>query len=356
MTRRRWNWSIERKLPLLFSVLLLAVVLVMLGAAFQQVRHATLSLATARLKTIAKTYLDLLPLDPATRRTQTATMAADPGVREFVTSGGTRGRDWVLAAMRRIAPDTSSTVVLEVWDTAGHRLILRGDSAWQSDGAPVDQLDSAAVGPYRVRHDTLMYVEVQAAVRQGNEGRVIGRVVQVRRAVLSKRVREFMTGIAGGDVTLLLGNADGDPWTDLEHLIPAPPPEARASVEPTVYQRGEPKFGVAGSIPGTPWKFLVELSQQQWRSPTCDAGTRATAHATAVATTRPGTSRASRGSTPRHRTLAHRADRRWARRWHAPRAAEPGSGARGPSKDRRRRCRGAGSRRRRQSPSWIPAL
>src|SRR5882672_3823213 len=267
MTRRRWNWSIERKLPLLFSVLLLAVVLVMLGAAFQQVRHATLSLATARLKTIAKTYLDLLPLDPATRRTQTATMAADPGVREFVTSGGTRGRDWVLAAMRRIAPDTSSTVVLEVWDTAGHRLILRGDSAWQSDGAPVDQLDSAAVGPYRVRHDTLMYVEVQAAVRQGNEGRVIGRVVQVRRAVLSKRVREFMTGIAGGDVTLLLGNADGDPWTDLEHLIPAPPPEARASVEPTVYQRGEPKFGVAGSIPGTPWKFLVELSQQQLRAP-----------------------------------------------------------------------------------------
>jgi len=89
----------------------------------------------------------------------------------------------------------------------------------------------------------------------------------VRRAVLSKRVREFMTGIAGGDVTLLLGNADGDPWTDLEHLIPAPPPEARASVEPTVYQRGEPKFGVAGSIPGTPWKFLVELSQQQLRAP-----------------------------------------------------------------------------------------
>src|SRR6266545_6295938 len=102
MTRRSWNWSIERKLPLLFSALLLAVVLVMLGAAYQQVRQAALSLATARLKRIAKTYTDNLPLDAATRRTQTAAMAVDPGVREFVMSGGTRGRDWVLAAMRRI--------------------------------------------------------------------------------------------------------------------------------------------------------------------------------------------------------------------------------------------------------------
>jgi two-component system sensor kinase len=267
MTRRSWNWSIERKLPLLFSALLLAVVLVMLGAAYAQVRHAALSLATERLKRIAKTYTDNLPLDPATRRAQTAAMAADPGVREFVTSGGTRGRDWVLAAMRRIAPDTSSTIVLEVWDTAGHRLILRGDSALQSGGPSGQSLDSTSVSPYRVRHDTIIYVEMQAVVRQGTEGRIIGRVVQVRRAILSKRTREVMAGITGGDVAVLLGNAAGDPWTDLEHLIPAPPAEARASVEPTAYQRGEAKFGIAGSVAGTPWMFMVELSRERLLAP-----------------------------------------------------------------------------------------
>ncbi|HEV8401051.1 MAG TPA: PAS domain S-box protein [Gemmatimonadales bacterium] len=267
MTRRSWNWSIERKLPLLFSILLLAVVLVMLGAAYQQVRHAALAFATGRLKRIAKTYADALPLDAANRRKQSAAMAADPGVQEFVMSGGTRGRDWVLAAMRRIAPDTSTTTVIEVWDTAGHRLILRGDSALHSDSAAVQPLDSTAVGPYRVRHDTLMYVEVQAAVRQGNEGRVIGRIVQVRRAVLSKRSRELMMGIAGGDVAVLIGNADGAPWTDLEHLIPAPPADARKSTEPTLYQRGEAKVGIAGTVAGTPWMFMVELSREQLLAP-----------------------------------------------------------------------------------------
>jgi signal transduction histidine kinase len=267
MTRLPWNWSIERKLPLFFSALLLAVVVVMLGAAYQQVRQAALSLATERLKRIATTYAKMLPGDPATRRTQTATLAADPGVRDFVASGGARGRDWVLAAMRRIAPDTASNLALELWDTAGHRLILRGDSTLQSNPSSAPPPDSAVVGPYRLRNDTLIYNELRAAVRQGTEGRIIGRVVQVRRAILSKQNREMITGIAGGDVAVLIGNADGDPWTDLERVIPAPPTEARASRVPLSYQRGETKFGLAGPIAGTPAMFLVEVSRDQLLAP-----------------------------------------------------------------------------------------
>jgi len=267
MTWRPWNWSIERKLPFLFGTLLLAVVLVMLGAAYQQVRHAALSLAVERVQRITKVYVDLLQREPTMRRTQTATLAADPGVRDFVTSGGVRSRDWVLAAMRRIAPDTAPNLALEVWDSAGRRLFLRGDTALRSDPVPAPPLDSAALSPYRLRHDTLMYFDVQAAVRQGTEGRVIGRVVQVRRINLSKLGRETLTGIAGGDVALLIGNATGEPWTDLEHVIPPPPAEARASRQPVAYQRGEPKFGLAAPIGGTPWMFVTELSRRQILAP-----------------------------------------------------------------------------------------
>ena len=267
MTWRPWHWSIERKLPLLFSALLLVVVLVMLGAAYQQVRHAALALAAERVRRITTVYADLLQREPTIRRAQTATLAADPGVRDFVTSGGGRGRDWVLAAMRRIAPDTAPNLAVEVWDTAGHRLFLRGDTALRSDPAPALPSDSAVLSPYRLRHDTLLYFEVQAAVRQGAEGRVIGRVVQIRRINLSKRARETLTGIAGGDVALLVGNADGEPWTDLERVIPAPPAEARASRAPISYERGEPKFGLAAPIPGSPWMFVSELSLPQVLAP-----------------------------------------------------------------------------------------
>jgi signal transduction histidine kinase len=173
--------------------------------------------------------------------------------------------------MRRIAPDSAPNVAIEVWDSAGRRLLLRGDSALRSDAAPALPTDSAILSPYRLRHDTLLYFEVHATVRQGPEGRVIGRVVQTRRVNLSKQGRELLTGIAGGDMTLLIGNADGDPWTDIEKVIPAPPPEARARHDSTVavsYVRGEPKIGAAATIPGTAWMFLSELSRPQILAPT----------------------------------------------------------------------------------------
>ncbi len=267
MTRLPWNWSIERKLPLFVSALLVAVVLVMLGAAYQQVRRAALSLATERVQRLTKVYVDLFQREPTTRRTQMATLAADPRVRDFVTSGGGRGRDWVLAAMRHIAPDTARNLAIEVWDSAGRRLYLRGDSALRSDPATTPPPDSAVLSPYRLRHDTLMYYEVQAVVRAATEGRVIGRVVQIRRLNLSKQAREILTGIAGGDVSLLIGNADGDPWTDLEHVIPALPAAARASRVPIAYERGETKFGLAAPIAGTPWMFVTELSRRQLLAP-----------------------------------------------------------------------------------------
>ena len=271
MTRLSWNWSIERKLPLFFSALLLAVVLVLLGAAYGEVRTAALSFASERVLRSNKEWATVFARSTGTQRTQTSTLAADQGLRDFVTSGGRRGRDWALAAMRRVAPDNAPNLAMEVWDTAGRRLLLRGDSALASDPAPAPASDSAVVGPYRLRHDTLLYYEVEAAVRRAAEGGVIGRVVQVRRLNLSALARQMLTGIAGGDMALLLGNAAGDPWTDLEKVIPAPPAEARAhhdSAFAVSYMRDDSKIGAAAPIPGTPWMFLSELSRRQVLAPT----------------------------------------------------------------------------------------
>jgi len=270
MTRRTWNWSIERKLPLLVSVLLVAVVLVMLGAAYQQVRTAALSFAAERVTRSTKEWVNVSVRSGAQQRTQLATLVADPGVRDFVASGGKRGRDWALAAMRRIAPDNTPNIAMELWDESGHRLLLRGDSAFASDPAPLPASDSGVVSPYRVRRDTLILSDMQAVVRRGPEGPVIGRVVVVRRLNVSALARQMLTGISGGDMSLLIGNADGDPWTDLEKIMPAPPTEARAqhdSIIAAAYVRGDAKIGAAARIPGTPIMFISELSRRQVLAP-----------------------------------------------------------------------------------------
>lgn len=270
MTRLPWNWSIERKLPLLFSTLLLAVVLVMLGAAYQQVRTAALSFASERVKRSTKEWVNASLRSTAQQRSQLATLVSDQGVRDFVASGGTRGRDWALAALRRIAPDNTPNVAMEVWDSGGHRLLLRGDSVFASGPAPLPASDSGVVSPYRVQDDTLILSDMQAVVRRGTEGAVIGRVVVVRRLNVSALARQTLTGISGGDMSLLIGNVDGDPWTDLEKIIPGPPAEARIphdSVIAVSYVRGDAKIGAAARIPGTPIMFISELSRQHVFAP-----------------------------------------------------------------------------------------
>jgi len=270
LTRLPWNWSIERKLPLFVTALLLAVVLVMLGAAYQQVRTAAIGFASERVKRSTREWVNASLRSTAQQRTQLAGLVSDPGVRDFVASGGKRGRDWALAAMRRIAPDNTPNVAMEVWDTGGHRLLLRGDSAYASDLGPLPASDSGVVSPYRVRRDTLILSDMQAVVRPGTEGAVIGRVVVVRRLAVSALARQTLTGISGGDMALLIGNADGDPWTDLEKIIPAPPAEARVShdsVIPVSYVRGDAMIGAAARIPGTPVMFISELSRRQVLAP-----------------------------------------------------------------------------------------
>ena len=271
MTRLPWTWSIERKLPLFFSALLLAVVLVMLGAAYQQVRTAAITFASERVKRSTKEWVNASQRSTAQQRTQLATLVTDPGVRDFVASGGTRGRDWALAAMRRIAPDNTPNVTMELWDAGGHRLLLRGDSLFATGPAPLPASDSGVVSPYRVQHDTLILSDMQAVVRSGPEGAAIGRIVVVRRLNVSAVARQTLTGISGGDMALLIGNADGDPWTDLEKVIPAPPAEARAPHDSAIavsYERGDAKIGAAARIPGTPIMFISELSRRQVLAPT----------------------------------------------------------------------------------------
>jgi signal transduction histidine kinase len=270
MIRLPWSWSIERKLPLFVSALLLAVVLVLLGAAYREVRSAALSFASQRVLRSNKAWVSLFARAVTAQRAQGATLATDQGVRDFVASGGRRGGDWALAAARRVVPDGARNTAVEMWDTAGRRLLLRGDSALTSDPAPLPTSDSAVVGPWRLRHDTLMYYQVGTIVRQGSEGAAIGRVVQVARLNVSAAQREILTGIAGGDIDLMIGNANGDPWTDLEKPIPAPPVAARShpdSTTATTYQSDEPKIGAALQVPGTPWMFISELSRTRVFAP-----------------------------------------------------------------------------------------
>jgi signal transduction histidine kinase len=263
------NLSIARKLPLFVTVLLLAVAIAQLSVGYGSVRKASRALADKRLPLATGVLADLLQTSPT--RARLTALAKDSSVLAFLRSGGRHGREAALAAMRRVTPDTAANAGLELRDFGGKLLLRTGrftiaDSVLVSPGT-----DSAHFGPLLRRDTTLYFAIAVAAGRDGGAERAGGIMQQVARLQLNERTRRTLTGLAGGDVALLFGNAHGDPWTDFATIVPAPPEEVRTSLKPVRYERdGEARRASAKAVPGTPWMVVAELPKRAIAAPARD--------------------------------------------------------------------------------------
>src|SRR5439155_1107330 len=93
------NWSIERKLPLFVTILLVVVAVVQLTIGYGEVRQASRALADKRLPLATRVMADLFQTGQG--RARITALAKDSAIVAFLRSGGRRGREPALAAMRR---------------------------------------------------------------------------------------------------------------------------------------------------------------------------------------------------------------------------------------------------------------
>jgi signal transduction histidine kinase len=254
--------SIQRTFPLFVTALLLAVAILQLSTGYGEVRQAGRSVADRRLRFVDSVLVDLF--QSSQQRGRVTALAKDSAIVAFLRSGGQRGREQALAALRRITLDTASNVRLELRDFSGRLLLSTGRFALGDSVLVSPGTDSARFGPL-LRRDTLLFFGVAAATlgteQAGGGGpeRSGGIVQQVGRLQLNERTRRTLTGLSGGDLAFLFGNAAGDPWTDFASIVSAPPAHVRDSHTPTRYERGEPKRAIAMAVPGTPWMVVTEL-------------------------------------------------------------------------------------------------
>jgi len=254
--------SIERKLPLLVTVLLLGVAAAQLAIGYGKVRQESRNLIDKRLPLAGRVLADAFQLGQT--RMRVTALAHNPAVVEYMRSGGQRGREQALTAMRGIAADTASNLGLELRDFGG-RLLLRSGRFSIADSVLVSPgTDSARYGPL-LRRDTTIYFAIATATGAEHSG---GIVQLVARLQLNERTRKTLTGLAGGDITLLLGNANGEPWTDFATIVPAPPDSVRTSQKPIRYVRGgEMLRASAAPVPGTPWMVVAQLPSRLIATP-----------------------------------------------------------------------------------------
>ena len=257
---------LHRKLPLLISALLCAVVISFGWLAQRELGRALESAAADRLQGAAQRLGMMLSQSSAGRFAEVERLSRDSSILRFALAPSAARRQDAAAALER-RPSQAAIPSRALIGRDCQPLISVGSLAPALPGctpgsglvrqASSPASDRAWVLPFVARGDTILYAVAAPVI--GTSADTLGYVVQTRNLTGNQTARE-LSSLIGEGAAFMIGNASGDPlWTDLSTSVPGPP--ARAPGAPFHYTApsGVRQFGVALGVPATPWLVWVQM-------------------------------------------------------------------------------------------------
>ena len=256
--------SLERKLPLLISALVLIVIAVFGWAAYREVRESALVAATERVKRVARQLAELSAASSTRRNEALAMLSESEELLAVLRGGGSATRaEEVLRDATTPLDSVLSTWVLT--SATGERRLMLGATPSDHELALLDSLTGAAAssrvaqsGPFVPIGDS---VWTWTVVPIGTAERLEGFVAQRRRIANAPAVAAQIRELAGRDVSLRFASATGDVWSDVEGgpeapLLPAPLPD---STFEAATSSGERIIGAVAPVRGTPYLMVLSV-------------------------------------------------------------------------------------------------
>jgi PAS domain S-box-containing protein len=274
MTRTRPRLSLEIRLPVVISGLLILVIGGFAWAAYSEVQRSLLASAADRLERASQQLESLLGSGGPQRMSEVRQVAIDPALQGVRRDATGPARVAALRALQQFVSRDSLNAAVEVWSVDGERLLFAGRPLPTLDALRARALGSlvsgapAAIGHLRAVNGALFF-SVIAAV--GDSISPSGYVVSWRRVLASPGAQRQLAGLIGPGAAFEIGNAQGDLWTDLSAQVDGPPVELLGRPGMVEYERPGPGAGgyVARVVPirGAPWLLAVELPRKQVLAP-----------------------------------------------------------------------------------------
>src|SRR5688572_8398029 len=126
--------SLQWKLPAVICGLILLVVIALSASAFFAVRRAVELAANERLRSVTAQLASLLETSARQNRARVRTTARNDTVRTYLQDPAVHGRATTLAALRYAGPNPDQVLAVELWNTAGRRLLADGVGATRTTG------------------------------------------------------------------------------------------------------------------------------------------------------------------------------------------------------------------------------
>ncbi len=249
--------SIERRLPLLMSLLLLIVIVALSWSAYREVRRSAIAGARERLETVTTQLTSSNAEGYRQRVAQVARFADHEALRRFFAAPTPAAREEARLRIAPLAADTPQSIGVSLRSLDGARALVVGDSARIARIPPATLGDSAHIGALATIDSTIAF-PIVAPVR--DSGRVIGHLVAWQRVNTSPRARRAVAGILGNDAMIFLGNPAGDVWVDLGGQRDTPAAVDLSTGGVTELQReGRLQLAMVRPVAGTPWLMEVDF-------------------------------------------------------------------------------------------------
>jgi signal transduction histidine kinase len=259
----RWakRHSLEAKLPLLITALLLGVVVAIVAASYREVRRSAITSATDRLSMVAEQLAAIAAESVVRRMAVLAGVAADPVLADYLETGTAAAQERAVSVLEQLRVAADTALPLQLW-SAARQPVLEANTGraeepslyleWQTVGATAP--DSGYGSLFHLRGRSYFWVVSPVRVK----GEVLGYVAQVRSIAAANPERILQ--LLGEDLELMYANASGGEWVTL-HGEPLPAPRGFRGAGPSEYARpGElPRLGHAAAIAGTPFVLVAEV-------------------------------------------------------------------------------------------------
>jgi signal transduction histidine kinase len=263
--------SIRRKLPLLISALLCAVVAALSWASYRRLEGALIIAAGDRVMNVAQRLAGMLDDSGKRLRRDLRQLGEDSTVVRFIGTPNAAGRGSVERILNRRKATAPQIAWLELRRADGTRVLAVGDThPSQPLGGPSpaasDTTSRASwLGALFAIGDTVYFSVVSAILHASSD--TLGYVVEYRR-LSSAQGADALRGLIGSDAMVLLGDSNGAVWTDLVKRVSGPPMPLRyAAPRRYVARDGALRLGAAAPVPHSPWLVWIELPRRIILSP-----------------------------------------------------------------------------------------
>ena len=247
----RWN-SLESKLPLLMSIVLVTVLTIALIVTYTTLANVATETVNERLTRATKTLAAQGAAGIAQQRPRYLAGARDSTIRQALLAAAGTAADslvprppsaaGVKAALEKLALPTDSGMPVELWTAEGKRLGYFGNDVRNSlllaPGRaelhqPTDPLliggaepvsDSLRLGPLYQEEDRVHFWLVMPVLQNG---KALGYIAHQRRIARNPAVEQTLRDLSGDSVSMYYRNLDGKFWATVSGL-PATAPKAAA--------------------------------------------------------------------------------------------------------------------------------